>query len=131
MNTRLLTLPACVLFVAGCATPQSQWTPAVDTYGNSRAQYLTRDMEECRAIATSSSGSVQDETARGAGIGALGGAAAGFLVGSAFGRAGEGAVAGAALGATGGAAVQGTRTRAQFEEAFRNCLRGRGHNVVG
>ena len=38
-----------VCLLAGCET-QSQWSPTVDTYGNSRAQYLSQDMEECRAL---------------------------------------------------------------------------------
>ena len=65
-----------VLVLAGCES-KSQWSPTVDTYGSSRAQYLSRDMEECRALARNASGDTTGQTARGAGIGALAGAADG------------------------------------------------------
>jgi hypothetical protein len=38
------------LLFAGCVT-QQPWTPTVDTYGSERAQFLHRDMNECRLLA--------------------------------------------------------------------------------
>ena len=38
------------LFAAACAA-QSGWTPTVDTFGSTRAQYLPRDQAECRELA--------------------------------------------------------------------------------
>ena len=88
---------------------QSSWTPMVDTYGSSRAQYLSRDMVECRGMAQQA-----------------GGAAMGAVLGNA-GR-------GAALGAIGGGVTRGVRqtsaSDAAFQQAFSNCLRARGHNVI-
>ena len=118
-----------VSLLAGCAS-QSQWSPTVDTYGNSRAQYLSRDMEECRSLARSASGGTGEQAAKGAGIGGLAGAAGGALIGTMVGRPGRGAVLGAAAGAAGGGVYSGTRTEQQFKQAFSNCMRQRGHNVI-
>ena len=124
-----LSLLVGVVFLAGCES-QSQWSPTVDTYGNSRAQYLSRDMEECRALARNASGSQAGQTAQGAGAGALIGAAGGALLGFAMGRPGTGAALGAAGGAVGGGVVGSRQTEAQFKRAFSNCMRQRGHNVI-
>ena len=130
-----LALSAGLLFfvsvslLAGCES-QSQWSPTVDTYGNSRAQYLSRDMEECRALARSASGDTTEETVRGAGFGAMAGAAGGAIIGAMVGRPGRGAVLGAAAGGIGGGAVSAGRTEEQFKQAFTNCMRERGHNVI-
>ena len=117
-------------FVLASCESKSQWSPTVDTYGNSRAQYLSRDMEECRVLARSASGDTTEETVRGAGIGAFAGAAGGAIIGAMVGRPGRGAALGAAAGAAGGGAFSGTQTEQQFKQAFSNCMRERGHNVI-
>ncbi len=124
-----LPLLVGILLLAGC-TSQSQWSPTVDTYGNSRAQYLSRDMEECRALARSSSGGTGERAAHGAGVGALAGAAGGALIGAILGNPGRGAALGAVAGGVGGGAVGASRTEQQFKQAFSNCMRSRGHNVI-
>src|SRR5262245_7282066 len=109
---------------------QSSWTPMVDTYGSSRAQYLSRDMAECRSMAQMAGGSQAGSAAgglvRGGAVGAAGGAAMGAVLGNA-GR-------GPALGAIGGAVTRGVRSAnqsdAQVAQASSNCLRGGGHNVL-
>ena len=120
---------ASVIVLAGCES-KSQWSPTVDTYGNSRAQYLSQDMEECRALARSASGDTTEETVRGAGFGAMAGAAGGAIIGAMVGRPGRGAVLGAAAGAAGGGVYSSTQTEQQFKQAFTNCMRERGHNVI-
>jgi len=130
VTRQALVLSAGIVLLSGCAT-QTKWTPTVDTYGNSRSQYLTRDLEECRALAKSASGDTAEEAAYGAGIGAVGGAAAGALIGAIVGNPGRGAALGAVTGAAGLATVRGTQTQAQFEQAYRDCMSGRGHNVIG
>lgn len=124
----ILALPG--LAAVGCAT-QSTWSPAVDTFGNSRAQYTSRDMEECRALAgQASGGSAGGEAARGAIMGGAVGAAGGAAVGAIFGSAGKGAALGAALGGIGRGAQQASASEANFQRAFNNCMRSRGHNVL-
>ena len=120
---------ASVFVLAGCES-KSQWSPTVDTYGNSRAQYLSQDMEECRALARSASGDTAEETVRGAGIGAFAGAAGGAIIGAMVGRPGKGAALGATAGAVGGGALGYGQTEEQYKQAFNNCMRERGHNVI-
>jgi uncharacterized membrane protein len=57
------------------------------------------------AIATGCAGGQMTTREKGAGIGALGGAAAGGLIGTAFGRPGMGAAIGAGAGLAGGALI--------------------------
>ncbi len=118
-----------VFLLAGCEST-SQWSPTVDTYGNSRAQYLSGDMEECRALARSASGDTTEETVRGAGIGAFAGAAGGAILGAMVGSPARGAALGAAAGGIGGGAIMSERTEEQFKQEFSNCMRERGHNVI-
>ena len=87
-------------------------------------------LEDCRALARCASGVTGEQAARGAGIGALAGAAGGAIIGAMVGRPGRGAVLGAAAGGIGGGAVSAGRTEEQFKQAFTNCMRERGHNVI-
>jgi outer membrane lipoprotein SlyB len=118
-----------MLATAGCAA-QSTWSPTVDTFGNSRAQYTSRDMEECRALARQASGPAGGEAARGALAGGAVGAAGGAAMGAIFGNAGRGAAIGAVAGGIGRGAQQASASEANFQRAFNNCMRSRGHNVI-
>jgi outer membrane lipoprotein SlyB len=123
LGLSLMTLSACV--------SQSQWTPTVDTYGSSRAQYVTRDQQECRQLAMQTSGSSTGQAAQGAVVGGLLGAAAGAAIGAAAGGgAGRGAAIGAATGGIGAGAVRGVQSNQQFQRVFNQCMRNRGHNVL-
>jgi hypothetical protein len=128
MRRSVSSVAALLLAAAGCA--QDSWSPTVDTFGNSRAQYTSRDMEECRALARQSSGSAGTEAARGALVGGAVGAAGGAAVGAIFGNAGRGAALGAAVGGIGRGAQQASASEANFQRAFSNCMRSRGHNVI-
>ena len=121
-----------VSLVAGttCAWAQSNWTPTVDTFGSSRSQYLSRDMWECRELASNTSGSAGGSAVRGALRGGAVGAAGGAAIGAAFGNAGRGAAVGAAAGGISRGSQQANASEAQFRRAFSNCLRARGHNVI-
>lgn len=130
MIRRIASIALCqCLFSAACAA-QSNWTPTVDTFGSSRAQYLSRDQWECRELAVQTSGSTTGSAARGAVQGGVVGAAGGAAVGAILGNAGRGAALGAAAGGIGRGAQQASASDAQFQQAFRNCLRNRGHNVI-
>src|SRR5262249_15113177 len=101
MKKVALVLGLCATALSACVS-QSQWTPTVDTYGSSRAQFVTRDQAECRQLAMQVSGSTAGQATRGAVGGGLLGAAAGAGIGAAAGNAGRGALAGGAVGALGG-----------------------------
>src|SRR5262249_6149247 len=124
MRKVALVLGLCATALSACVS-QSQWMPTVDTYGSSRAQFVTRDQAECRQLAMQVSGSTT-----GARAGGLLGAAAGAGIGAAAGSAGRGALAGAAVGGLGGGAVRGMQSNAAFQRAFNQCMRNRGHQVL-
>ena len=129
MTRIALMLGLCAAALSGCVS-QSQWTPTVDTYGSSRAQFVTRDQQECRQLAMQVSGSTTGQAAQGAVGGGLLGAAAGAAIGAASGSAGRGAMIGAAAGGVGGGAIRGTQTNSAFQRAFNQCMRNRGHQVL-
>ena len=129
MRRIALVLGLCATALSACVS-QSTWTPTVDTYGSSRAQFVTRDQAECRQLAMQVSGSTAGQATRGAVGGGLLGAAAGAGIGAAAGSAGRGALAGGAVGALGGGTVRGMQSNAAFQRAFNQCMRNRGHQVL-
>jgi outer membrane lipoprotein SlyB len=129
MKRSLAASTTLVLLCAGCAT-QQPWRPTVDTYGSSRAQYVSRDTEECRNLAFQVSGNAPTQAARGALTGGLVGAAGGAALGAAFGNAGRGAAVGAAAGGIGLGAARASQSESAFRQSYVNCMRQRGHNVL-
>jgi hypothetical protein len=127
---RIVPIVLAQLLFGGAAAAQSNWTPTVDTFGSSRAQYLSRDQWECRELAMNTSGSPGGSAVRGAVRGGAVGAAGGAAIGAALGNAGRGAAVGAAAGGISRGAGQANASEAQFRRAFSNCLRQRGHNVL-
>ena len=117
------------LLAAGTAWGRG-WTPVVDTYGSSRAQYLGRDLEECRSLASQAGGDSVGQGARGAVRGGLVGAAGGAAIGAALGNAGRGAAVGAAAGGVTRGVGAANQSDAQFRQAYTNCMRNRGHRVL-
>src|SRR5262249_30348168 len=138
MTKSSLMLALCAATLSACVS-QTQWTPTVDTYGSSRAQFVTRDQQECRQLAMQVSGSSTGQAARGAltggvlraAAGAGVRAAAGAGIGAAAGSAGRGAAIGGAAGGLGTGAVRGVQSNQAFQRAFAQCMRNRGHNVLG
>jgi hypothetical protein len=130
MRRVLFAVAVCLMFSATGARAQSNWTPTVDTFGSSRAQYLSADMWDCRQLASQTSGTRTGSAASGALRGGAVGAAGGAALGAAFGNAGRGAAVGAAAGGIGRGVQQANASEAQFRRAFSNCLRSRGHNVL-
>lgn len=127
---RLALAMAASTAMAACTGAQATWTPTVDTYGSSQAQYLSMDLEECRALAMRTSGYAPNEAVSGAISGGLLGAAAGAAIGAALGDAGKGAAVGAATGGFGAATARGVGSEQQFKRAYVNCMRNRGHTVI-
>src|SRR5262247_3817848 len=118
MTKNSLMLGLCAVTLSACVS-QAQWTPTVDTYGSSRAQFVTRDQQECRELAMQVSGSSTGQAAQGALTGGLLGAAAGAAIGAAAGGgAGRGAAIGAAAGGIGTGTVRGVQANQQFQRVF-------------
>ena len=122
------TMIVSTLLLSACAA-QRGWTPTVDTYNDPNAYRLNQDMEDCRALASNATSSVKD-TATGAAVGGLIGAAGGAAIGAIAGNAGTGAAIGAAAGGIGGASHQGLQSDDRYKNAYRSCLRQRGHSVL-
>jgi outer membrane lipoprotein SlyB len=117
------------LALAGCVN-QNTWTPTVDTYNDPNAWRLSQDEAQCRQLALHATGGSVKNTAEGTAIGGLLGAAAGAAIGAAAGVPGMGAAIGAAAGGFGGGAYEGFDSSADFKQAFDQCLRERGHQVI-
>src|SRR5262249_22517586 len=109
MRRDVLIVGLCATALSACVS-QSHWSPTVDTFGNSRAQYVTRDQAECRELATQASGGTTTQAAQGAIAGGLLGAAAGAAIGAAAGSPGRGAAIGGAAGGIGTGTVRGVQS---------------------
>jgi outer membrane lipoprotein SlyB len=114
---------------SGCAY-QSGWTPVVDPYGDPNVANIQRDQVQCKTLAQRASGNPIQEVGKGALVGGVTGAAAGAAIGAAAGVPAAGAAIGAAAGGIGGMVKQGFGADNQYKQAFINCMRNRGHNVI-
>jgi len=123
-----LAVAGITLLVSGCAA-QTGWTPTVDSYGDTRTQYISQDREECDRLARQGNDTVRKGTVGALGGGALG-AATGAAIGALSGHAGRGAALGGVIGGIGGAAHQASGANSHYKTAYINCMRNRGHNVI-
>jgi hypothetical protein len=109
--------------VAACANSGANYQPVID--GPVGANYQN-DLAECQALAASGA-TIDGKTASSAAIGAGVGAASSVLWNGNSSELGEAAAVGALAGITSSAIEK----NAQRESIVKNCVRGRGHNVVG
>jgi outer membrane lipoprotein SlyB len=129
MFIRSLFIAGMALIFSGCAY-HSDWTPTVDSYGDPNVANIARDQINCRVLAKQAAGNPATEAGKGALIGGATGAASGAALGAVTGSPGIGAALGAAAGGIGGLIQQGFGANHQYKQAFVNCMRGRGHNVL-
>lgn len=126
MKIFILTVSAiAVLAVTGCANSGAKYAPIAD--GPVSPVYAA-DQEGCQQLATKRS-YVNDDTKTDAVIGAGLGAVAGLADDDVNDT--EGAIAGAVLGAIAGGGSAMLETRAQRRQIVIDCMKGRGHPVVG
>lgn len=117
---KLLSIGALGLTLTACA--EGPYSPIVD--GPKTARYQS-DLAACRQV------SLQREKTN---SGAIGGAVIGGLLGGAEADSGdalEGAVAGAVIGGLLGSAEETNEVEDARDGIVFNCMKGRGHNVVG
>ena len=118
----MLIFSTCFLY--GCAS----FRPICDMRGIPQWEY-DADLADCRLYAERISPGAS--MAAGAGIGAGIGALTGLIVGTAFGvDAGQLAGFGAILGGLHGAAAGGGAAAQSQMDIIKNCMRGRGYNVL-
>jgi len=114
---KLLLVPVLALMSASCADYQ----PIVDQQGIDSAQYQA-DLQDCRGY----SEQVQDNSLRNAAIGAAVGAALGSVTGGNRSTVGTGA----GIGAIGGGGTSMAKKSGEKEKVLKNCLRGRGYQIL-
>ncbi len=124
MKNVLLTIMAIGLFSA-CAT----YSPVVDPQSVRSDDKYYKDRAECRALAEANT-----STAKSAGkdalIGGAVGTGTGALIGAIAGSAAKGLAYGAVIGGVAGAGKGVYESNKNYEQIYRNCMRGRGYNVL-
>ena len=115
---------AVLLFtVAACANSGANYEPIID--GEKGPQYST-DLSECQALAASAS-AIDEETARTTATGALVAGASSLILNGDSDDLGEAV----AVGAIAGLASSGLGDVSERESVVKNCMSGRGYNVIG
>jgi uncharacterized protein YcfJ len=116
----LFTLPM-IAFVAACANSGADYQPVLD---GPRSVGFQSDLSACRTLAKRQS-QFDRNTMASAALGAGTGAVLGELDND-----GD-ALAGAVIGALAGGAAGAVEASERREGIVKECMRGRGHNVVG
>ncbi len=122
-HNRFWWLPVLTaVLISGCGYSAAKYRPIVDGSENSAYE---ADLAACQQLATQRS-YVNDDVK----TNALLGVAAGALLGG-LSEGVEGAIGGAALGGTLGGAGRAWETREERKHIVIECMRQRGHRVVG
>lgn len=132
MNKQLkqaIAILAVTGLVACASNPITEYRPILDTQGGVDAAKFEQDLVECQAYARQVS--VAGEAASGALDGALVGGAIGAAVGAIGGDPGSGAAIGATWGGIENAAVDADDAAERQQTIIGNCLKQRGHPVLG
>ena len=111
--------------LAACANSGASYRPVAD--GPTDVAYES-DLQDCQSVATERSylnGDTRNNALIGAGLGALAGIADDEVNDT------EGAISGAIVGAVAGAGVTMIETRGERRDIVVDCMKGRGHAVVG
>lgn len=114
-----------ILFLSSCAA----YNPVVDPQSVRDTARYNRDAAECRALAsrnTDTATSVAKDSLIGGAIGAGAGTLFGVIAGDTI----KGLATGAVVGGLAGGAKGGYESDREYETIFRNCMRGRGYNVL-
>ena len=122
-NRKLFLIIPALLAAGACTNTGANYQPIID--GPIGPNYNV-DLQQCQQLAASQA-SVDGSTAGNAAIGAAGAAAVTGIVQDSSDNLGRAAAAGALIGA--GADVYAKNQNK--EVIVRNCMRGRGYNVVG
>jgi hypothetical protein len=114
-----------MLALIGCQT----YSPVVDprSVGNEDRYY--RDQAECQAIAKQGAHNINN-TAKNTVVGGAVGTGAGALIGTIAGDTVSGLAYGAVIGGLAGAAKGVSESEQGYEQIYRNCMIGRGYNVL-
>jgi len=122
-QTKFYAALAVTGMLAACANSGANYSPVID--GPVNPNY-NADLSQCQSLAASQpqvDGSTAGAAATGAGVAAAGS----VIYNDNSSRLGEAAAVGALAGITSNA----VKKNANRESIVRNCMRGRGYNVVG
>lgn len=122
---RLATFAALpmVLLAAACENTGANYQPVID--GPIGPNYYT-DLNQCQTLAANQP-ALNSSTAQNVAVGAGAAAAGTALVNNTGSNVRDAAIVGAVAGLAGSALQE----QSQREAIIRNCMRGRGYNVVG
>ena len=118
--------PAQPSYGAPPAPSSYQAPPSRPAYGRNYNQ----DLMECKMLAQRVSGYTPQKAIEGGLLGGALGAAAGAAIGAVTGSPGKGAAIGAAAGGIGGGAYNAVEAERKYKQAYINCMRSRGWNVI-
>lgn len=126
MKKTLSILSLLVVFgIVGCQT----YTPVIDPGSVRNSDRYYRDQAECRAIAKQGAPGWKD-TAKDTVVGGAVGTGTGALIGAIAGDAVKGLAYGAVIGGVAGGAKGVYDSEKGYEQIYRNCMIGRGYNVL-
>ena len=114
-----------VVALFGCQT----YTPVIDPGSVNNSDRYYRDQAECRAIAKQGAPGWKD-TAKDTVVGGAVGTGTGALIGAIAGDAVKGLAYGAVIGGVAGGAKGVYDSEKGYEQIYRNCMVGRGYNVL-
>ncbi|MEM0945873.1 MAG: glycine zipper family protein [Pseudomonadota bacterium] len=123
MHYRTMTCAAFLAVLAACANTGSNYIPIID--GPVGPNY-NNDLAQCQALAAQQ-GNLGSSAGQNVAVGAGVGAAGAVILDGNSDNLGEAAAVGALAGLAGSALDQ----QRNKERIIRNCMRGRGYNVVG
>ena len=122
---------ALALLTIGFLTACQTYTPVIDPAAvnqRNEGKYY-KDQAECQALAKQTNPQTK-EVAKDTAIGAGVGAGTGALIGTITGGAGKGALLGTVIGGVVGGAKGVHQTEQGYQQVYRNCMVGRGWNVL-
>jgi uncharacterized protein YcfJ len=111
--------------LASCAT----YSPVVDPQSVRSDDKYYQDRAECRALAKANTSSTKS-VAKDALIGGAVGAGTGSLIGVIAGDTVKGLALGSVIGGVAGGAKGVYGSNKDYEQIYRNCMIGRGYNVL-
>ncbi len=118
-----IVLGFAAILLGGCSNTGADYRPIVD--GGADTAAYESDLAACAKVADQRgylNGDVQNAALLGTGLGAIvGGLSDGW----------GGALVGGVIGAAGGAGAEAWDTQDERKQIVKNCMKGRGHNVVG
>jgi len=120
----ILSVLSILTFIS-CAT----YNPVVDPGLVSNDDKYYRDRADCRSLAEANTSTVKS-TAKDAVIGGAVGTGTGALIGTIAGNTVSGLAYGAVIGGVVGAAKGLYDSNQNYETIYRNCMSGRGYNVL-